>query len=95
MRASGLSGELRVGHRQAATLGRWTIESNDSSFVLRASVFRFDEFWVYERPIDVALRIAGVEWVWRQASVQFDGREIVSAIRERPLVEQPKEKTFF
>lgn len=87
MRATGVRGELRVGHKRAAVLGAWEIEQNGKAFVLRATVGEADDFWINERPIDVVLDVGGVEWLWRHANVKIGGGEIVSAITERPLVE--------
>lgn len=88
MRASGVSGELRVGHRLAARLGAWTIEPKGRLFTLRACVASRDDFWFNERPIDVALNIGGAQWLWREQPVTVDGDDIVSTLTERPLVEQ-------
>lgn len=87
MRATGESGELRVGHRHAAVLGRWTIEPAGRSFVLRASVASEDAFWVNERPLDVLLDVGGTRWLWRHANVELGGGEVVARISELPIVE--------
>lgn len=91
MRASGSAGLLRVGYQQAAVLGQWTVELEHRlprAYVLRARILSEHSFWITQRPIDVVLRLAGVDWIWRDIGMErdADGRVVVR-LTERPIVE--------
>lgn len=91
MRASGESGALRVGYQPAAALGTWTLTLEPRlprSFVLRAKVLNEHAFWSKQRPMDLVLRLATVEWIWRGINFHKEGDEIVVELSEKPIVEE-------
>ena len=84
MRASGLSGELRHGYQVAATLGAWMIETAGRAFECRATVEAQHEVWSERRPLDLVLRLGGVEWTWRDVAPDFSGGALVIALTRMP-----------
>lgn len=90
MRASGSSGVLRVGYQVAATLGAWSLVLEHRLprvFTLRAAVLTEHAHWITQRPIDLVVHLASVEWIWRDIALERDGQDIVVHVTERPIVE--------
>jgi hypothetical protein len=84
MRASGVSGAVRWGYHEAAVLGPWVIEPQGRAFSLRASVRERNEAWLAQAPLDVALRLGPVEWVWGGVALAWDGSDLVLGLDRRP-----------
>ena len=77
--AEGVGGELRCAYAAAARLGRWALSAPNGTLDgdRRAIVIEIlwrDDFLMLQRPLDLALRLGEVEWVWR--SVLLDGETV-------------------
>jgi hypothetical protein len=89
MRASGQIGQLRVGYRLAAKLGAWSLSMEariPRIYTMRARVEWRDVYWLTQAPLDLALDIGGVEWLWRGIRAALDGDDVVVTVRDRPIV---------
>ena len=95
MRASGLSGELRVGYQQAARLGAWSIELEPRiprECTLRARVLSEHPYWITQQPLDVVVLLGNrVEWLWRDVQVARAEDGIVVTLSDRPIVDERRE----
>jgi hypothetical protein len=72
--AEGIRGELRVGYRIAARLGRWSLMRSpetlgDDKTRIRAEVVEHDEFWIAQGPQEIWLFMDRAWWVWSTAEV--------------------------
>lgn len=72
--ARGASGELRVGHRVAATLGTWSLVRKadrlaDDRATVATIILTRDAFWWTQHPQDLWLGMGRAWWVWRGAVV--------------------------
>lgn len=60
-----------------------------TAYTIRAQVVSVNSHWVEQRPIDIAVHLAGVEWLWRDASlVRTADGFVVATVTEKPIVEQ-------
>lgn len=95
IRASGLSGELRVGYQRAMELGVWDVtvhyvRRRIAGFTIEAQIVSEHAYWATQTPQDLMLRVGSiVEWRWPSVTVH---RENVKRVRidvtERPTVSQ-------
>lgn len=90
MRVDGALGILRVGYQRAADVGAWSIESagRPREFLLRAKIADINEFWIARTPLDVALRVAGTDWIWRDISIAQEGDGFTTMLDGTPIVER-------
>ena len=76
MEIAGTGGEIRVGYQRAATLGRWSLTASgyqpQVSYTLKAAVVERDEYWFFESPRAVSLRMGNRDWLWRDVTVTGD-----------------------
>lgn len=86
MKASGLSGELRVGYQPAAILGEWTAEITHGS-VVEARVNRVDSFWITQSPISLVLHVGEHQrFRWDGVQPQFSNGSLKIEVATRPRV---------
>ena len=68
MKATGVGGELRVGHQRAAALGTWSFEATPATlmvrFVVDAVVHSLDRYWITQAPMSLELRVGRDYWCW-------------------------------
>ncbi len=67
-------GKLRVGYRDAATLGKCVITRSQPTLGppetnLVAKVSNCDEYWSTQRPVQVGIWMGESWWVWTKAEV--------------------------
>ena len=89
MRASGHSGELRVGYQRAAELGTWSIVLEPRlprAYTFTATVQSEHGFWNTQRPLDLVLAVGQTEWAWRNVEPCRTGDTITIELHERPEV---------
>lgn len=66
LKASGLSGVVRVGGRVAAELGRWTFEGSSSAWVVEAKLLEDDPYLLeYDAPKELRLDLGTRTWRFR------------------------------
>jgi hypothetical protein len=65
----GTGGTLRVGCRQAATLGAWTCRDDGDGFRVTAKTVTRDAHWLRQAPLALVLPVTPRK-PWRWASVQ-------------------------
>ncbi len=74
MKARGVSGQLRAGGRNAATLGPWTATQEGVTWTFEAQVRTVDAYWIAASgPFELRLHVGTRAWVWR--NVTFEGRD--------------------
>ena len=91
MRASGSSGELRVGYQQAARLGAWTLTLEPRlprAFTFRSMIQTEHPYWMTQAPMDLAVALGTVEWLWRGVDLRRSGNEVTAVLTERPIVDE-------
>lgn len=64
LRATGQSGRILVGWREAVRLADWTIEGQGESLALRYTVAAADPFWSTQPATVVELNVGRVRWRW-------------------------------
>ena len=68
MQATGTGGELRVGSRRAAVLGRWELRAASGMpavrFDITAAVAASDSYWITQGPFTVDLQFGRWHWRW-------------------------------
>jgi hypothetical protein len=85
----GPSGEIRHGYQVAARLGKWeAMPRNETEMSFTASVVSVDEYWILQEPLEVALRLARTEWVWREVAPVRDGNQIHIVLKGKPEIER-------
>ena len=76
MKIAGTGGEIRVSYQRAATLGAWSLTASgyqpQVSYTLQAHVIDRDEYWFFEQPHAVSLRMGNRQWLWRDVTVTGD-----------------------
>jgi hypothetical protein len=91
--AEGVRGELRVGYRVAARLGRWSLLRSpetlgDDKTRIRVDVIEQDEFWSTQGPQEVWLNMGGpIWWIWPTAEVGGSG-SVSLVVHGDPRVER-------
>lgn len=81
----GLSGQLRRGTATAATLGRWTLGGGDGGLVVQAAVVTASDYWLSQRPLDLALDVGARVYRWKDVTLQsHGGTGLVVVARGRP-----------
>lgn len=73
MKMSGVRGEVRVGGRVAANLGRWSFDGTSKDWTVEATATDIDEYWIESGgPFDLHLHIG--ENIRRYRDVRVSGR---------------------
>lgn len=81
--ARGLSGELRFGYHQVASLGPWEILTRDGlgNWALFSSLEDPNPFWLTEeREFKLRLSVGRFQWQWDKVQIQLMGNQKVSMI---------------
>ena len=79
MKVTGVSGQLKVGGRVAASLGRWSYDGTPAGWKVEADTSDVDEFWFdNERPMDLWLDVGQQAWKWRGVTVKGQSRVTIS-----------------
>ena len=91
MKASGASGELRVGYRKIASLGAWSLDAIASvpttRFSIEATVGWTDSFWVtQDDPMTLDLQFGRFHWVWESVRPEFENRHVVVKVCNKPTI---------
>ena len=89
MKIAGTGGDIRVGYQHAATLERWSIHASgyqpQISYTLKAEVVERDEYWFFETPHSVSLRMGQRHWLWHNVTVTGD-TSITGELYGSPLI---------
>ena len=90
MRVDGATGILRVGYQRAADVGAWSIEPAGyrKTFRLTAKIDHINEFWITRTPLDAVMRVAGMNWIWRDISIAQDKGSFTALLDGTPIVER-------
>jgi hypothetical protein len=95
MRATGSSGELRVGYQSAARLGAWHLEVTHTLagllFVVVAHVDAADWYWMHQHPLTLTLAFGRFRWEWPQASATIDGERMTIRVNGKPHISREAE----
>lgn len=86
MRASGVTGRLLCGGRQAAALGRWQLEPSEGGHRVTAVPLLVDRYWLaHGGRFTLLLGLGSRTWRWDRAQVlDYSDREIVIRAEGRP-----------
>lgn len=86
LRASGVTGKLLAGGRQAAALGRWVLEPVDGGHRVTAAPVSVDQFWIaHGGRFTLLLGMGARVWRWNGVRViDYSEREIVIQAEGRP-----------
>lgn len=84
--ASGASGSLRIGGRQAAGLGPWSLRAAEpAGYVLTAPLTDTDPYWLDSGgPFELRLTLARSVWRWRNVSPTLDATTITARVLDPP-----------
>lgn len=78
MQASGLSGRLLTAGREAASLGRWQLQTNGGGASVTAALAASDEFLLeHGTRYTLVLTVGGRVWRWRSAQVVARSAETI------------------
>jgi hypothetical protein len=77
VRATGVTGVLRVGGRTAASLGRWSYDGSADGWKVEADTSSIDAY-LFENGSSFELRLDVGEHVWRWRDVTVKGRSRVT-----------------
>ena len=81
MKMTGKTGQLKVGGRHAATLGRWSFDGNDHGWTLEADTVAIDDYWfATSGPFTLHLEVGKQIWKWRGVTVTGQSRVTVSGV---------------
>lgn len=86
---SGHSAELMVSYQVAARLGPWELLPGDGPrcFVFSGRLRERHGYWANQRPMDLLLHVAQIEWRWDGVSPVFgDDGKVTVHISTRPVV---------
>jgi hypothetical protein len=77
----GLSGTLKWGYHEAASLGKWSITADRSGQRLTADIVSHDAFKVSQRPLTLVVdRPKGQQWCWRIDTLQVTGTTLAATL---------------
>lgn len=86
--ANGLSGEITIGGRKAASLGRWSLDGQMGNVLLvDAAVLQTDEYLIgLPTPPVLRLHVGERTWVWRGVSVGGAGDRLTISCSGAPTI---------
>lgn len=83
----GLSGALRIGYADAATLGRWQLETiGPSLYRVRADVAHVVPVYLAMRPLRLALCAGALCYAWEVESLECDGSRLEAWVQGDPTL---------
>lgn len=86
--ATGPHGELRVGGRAAAKLGKWVLTSSDEGVsIVTAPTADVDEYWLWSSGIkELRLSTGSKQWRWREVEVGYGGSTMTITVTGKPTI---------
>ena len=76
VQVSGLSGAIRVGYREAARLGTWTMRLAPAlprRYDVTAQVRSASDWWLAQRPLTLVLDVGDASWEWTDVEPVVSG----------------------
>jgi hypothetical protein len=86
--ATGATGEIRVGGRVAAQIGKWQLmAAGGNAYTVIGPTVEVNEFLLFgENKKELRLPVGAKEWRWRDVSVGFDGSQVTVVVTGKPDV---------
>jgi hypothetical protein len=86
---NGLSGEILVGGRKAANLGRWSLSGDKGSFICEAAALDADDYLLSLPSARVLrLHVGTRRWTFRGVEVGGDGPQLTISGTGTPRIEE-------
>lgn len=89
--ASGTTGTLRIGGRQAAGLGQWSLRAAEPApgepegYVLIAPLTETDPYWLDTGgPFELRLTLSRSVWRWRNVAPTLDATTLTARLTSPP-----------